>query len=123
MSKKTKRRSAAEWAEIVAQWKASGQSRDAYAKRHGLNAGTLGWWRTQLDHGRVSRSTSARRNASGTRQKSPRTKVAFAEVRVAQAQSVAPRLEVVARSGHVVRIEGEVDAVALRAVLQAVEQR
>lgn len=122
MSKTRKRRSAAEWSEIVANWKSSGESREAYAKRHGLNPGTLGWWRSQVDHGRVDPTRRAPEGCRKGREQDTRTKVEFAEVRVAWPKAEASSLEVVARSGHVVRVSGRVDAVALQTVLQAVEQ-
>ena len=42
------RRSATEWGEIVEAWLASGCSRAEYARRVGVNATTLGWWRWKL---------------------------------------------------------------------------
>ena len=48
--------------------------------------------------------------------------VRFTEVVVSESSNVGSRLEVVARSGHVIRVQGSVDPVALRAVLAAVER-
>jgi transposase-like protein len=50
-----KRRSRAEWAELVVRFEASGQSASAFAARHGLNANTLKWWRSQLRAGSLYR--------------------------------------------------------------------
>jgi hypothetical protein len=43
-------RSRSEWAKYCAAWAASGESRRAFAKRHGLNPRTFSWWCTELRH-------------------------------------------------------------------------
>ena len=48
MAKHRKRRTKSEWAEIVEQWRGSGLSQKAFAKRRGLAAGTLSWWSREL---------------------------------------------------------------------------
>ena len=45
-----KRRSRAEWRALVEKLRASGQSRETFARRHGLKASTLGWWASELRH-------------------------------------------------------------------------
>ncbi len=120
---KRKRRSAAEWSEIVSAWRASGLALGTYAARHGLNAGTLGWWRTQVSKGRVTPASKRQVKTSSLARRSARpSKAVFAEVKVTPVRPATGRIEVVARSGHVVRIEGVVDPSALRSVLEAVEQ-
>ena len=119
--KKRKRRSAAEWSAIVSAWRASGLALGTYAARHGLNASTLGWWGTQVSKGRVSPARQAK-GSSLTRRSARPAKVAFAEVKVRPVRAATGRIEIVARSGHVVRVDGVVDPSALRSVLQAVEQ-
>jgi len=42
------RRSRDEWCELVAAWRASGLSIAEFAVQRGLNANTLGWWRSEL---------------------------------------------------------------------------
>lgn len=106
-------RRAAEWSEIVACWRASGETSKEFASRHGLNAGTLLWWSSRLlRQGAFAPSSRSRPKAS-----------AFEEVVVTS--SVMPsgtnRMEVVTRGGRVVRWEGAVDVGSLREVLQAVE--
>ncbi len=115
------RRSAAEWSELVTQWEASDVSTTAFAARHGVGASSLYWWRHKLAEipsgAKQSASASSSVVLKGTGQP-----VAFTEIRVAgRAEFVSP-LEVVARSGHVIRVHGKVDASALRALLAAVER-
>ena len=43
-----RRRSAAEWRALVAEWRASGQSRGTFATVRGLSPRTLGWWAWRL---------------------------------------------------------------------------
>lgn len=43
-----RRRAAAEWRQIVAEQRRSGESVAAFAATHGLNRHTLQWWRSHL---------------------------------------------------------------------------
>jgi transposase-like protein len=45
---KSKRRRRAEWIKLCDAHATSGESIRAFARRHGLNWRTLGWWRTKL---------------------------------------------------------------------------
>jgi len=116
MSKKSRRvrRSAAEWSEIVQSWKASGETAEEYASRHGLNAGTLGWWRSQLS--KQSDHAEGSRPRGGVGRKKPTS--SFAEVVVRSPTAVESPLEVVAPSGYRVVVRGRVDSASLRIVLQ-----
>jgi hypothetical protein len=42
------RKSAAEWAELVSAWEASGVSADVFASEHGIAGKTLRWWKSEL---------------------------------------------------------------------------
>ena len=56
---KRKRRSRAEWIRICEAHDASGETTAAFARRHRLNPGTLGWWRSKLHReGAVSRQSA-----------------------------------------------------------------
>jgi hypothetical protein len=46
-----RRRTADEWREIVERWRASGRSKEAYARRLGVSPITLGWWQWKLAGG------------------------------------------------------------------------
>lgn len=107
------RRSAAEWSEIVQAWKSSGETAEQFASRHGLNAGTLGWWRSQLAKEAPAPRAGSRRRA--TRKCST---ARFAEVVVTPPATATSRLEVVTPNGHRVRVQGGVDPAELRALLQ-----
>lgn len=126
MAKNTqaKRRTAAQWAEVVKRWKDSGLPSKAFAEREGLNARTLVWWSSELRR----RDKRKRRPARPARR---RSSSAFSEVRVVQrptpqpatpaAGAPASSIEVQSRSGRVVRAVGAVDREALAAVLEVVE--
>lgn len=115
------RRSAAEWLALVSQWEASDESTPTFAARHGVGASSLYWWRHKLGE--------AAETPSGTKRTAPapssvvlKGPVAFTEVRISERSEVVRPLEVVARSGHVIRVHGKVDASALQALLAAVER-
>ena len=125
MAKNTqsKRRTAAQWAEVVKRWKDSGLSSKDFAKREGLNARTLVWWSSEL-----RRRGKRKRPARPPRR---RSSAAFSEVRVVQRSTPQPAapaagapassIEVQSRSGRVVRAVGAVDREALATVLEVVE--
>jgi transposase-like protein len=136
-----RRRSAAEWAEIVAAWKRSGLTAREYAQRHGLVAGTLLWWSSQGarraaepkgQHApspvtpAVAPSPAAKARGANTRASHP---VTFLPVRVkddspASALSAPPprlRLEVILSGGRRVRLRGKLTLSELSQVLTAIE--
>lgn len=94
------------------QWRSSGQSARAFADEHGLNLSTLKWWARQFPKQGVRVELKPGLG--------PRAAPAFAEVRVVQSEAALGRIEVVARTGVVVRVQGAVDAEALGRVLVAV---
>lgn len=115
-SKSGQRRSAAQWAELIERWKASGLGSAQFAEREGLKRGTLLWWSYELRR-------RARRDA-GSGGQSGTTRPMFARVHVAQDSRHASEdscLEVLAHGGRTVRVQGAVDPEALRTVLQVVE--
>lgn len=82
----------------MARWRASGQSREQFARAQGLSPSTLYRWTQQ-----------------GTEEKAQR---GFAEIRVVGSVAGAP-LEIAHPSGCVVRVRGGVDEAQLAAVLRA----
>ncbi len=100
-------RSRDEWARLVARWRASGESGARFAERHGLSASTLYDWGRRLE----------------PEDDGAEVEPSFAEVRVVDHSPSAQSggLEIVTRSGRVVRVTGEVDADQLRTVLEVVE--
>jgi hypothetical protein len=103
-----------EWAKRIADWRASGQSRDEYAAAHGLRPATLQWWVSAL----------ARKEGKPSK----RSRVQFARVVAPQAatptdapHAAASALEVVLGGGRTVRVSRGFDRDLLRAVVQTLE--
>jgi hypothetical protein len=115
------RRSAEEWSRLVAAWRASGETSRVFAARHQLNAGTLLYWSYRL-----SKASKRPRPAKST-------KVAnFVEVQVAEFAAPSKHeniattasggtMEVVTRSGRIIRWEGSMNVDAFRTMLKVVE--
>lgn len=112
----SKRRTAAEWSEIVKRWRASGLSAREYAERHGLVSATLSWWGARVEASRTSLPvrTAAKRSAADRSS-------SFTELRVVSRGEPAV-IEVSGPRGLVVRVRGEVEEQALVRVLRAVAQ-
>lgn len=49
------KRGAAEWRELVREWRASGQTRRVFAATRGVHPQTLSWWAWRLGSGTKSR--------------------------------------------------------------------
>jgi hypothetical protein len=107
--------SASEWAARVRAWRASGESADEFAPRHGWNARTLTWWASRL---RRSRSASASPTPSP---------VGFVRLVARRDEEGRERragaIEVVLERGPTVRVEPGADLDLLRAVVDALEVR
>ena len=107
------------WREHVAGWKSSGLSLRLYSERHGLKAGTLGYWNSRLKaHAADAPASSAGPEAGAT----------FLAVHVAEPAVSAPeprddRIELVLKGGSVLRIGRGFDAVTLDRLLDVVERR
>jgi transposase-like protein len=102
----------AKWAELVKRWAESGLTRSEFARREGLNAGTLSYWKWRLR--REGRRGLVRRGSG----RAP----AFVEV-VATLPTVADRIEVVVDGKLVVRVPDGFDEVTLRRLLTMVRER
>jgi hypothetical protein len=106
MGNRKRQRSTDEWKSLVEQWKASGLGGKTFAEQHGLSFSSLYRW-AHVFEGK------------------PRTKLGFAEVRVRETSSStmpeAGAIEIVGRTGWVIRVTGTVDVARLRAVLEAVK--
>src|SRR5690348_2768055 len=66
-SRPRRRRTRAEWTEIVARYRASGLDRDSFSAREGVEPGTLGWWSSRLASGAKAAVTGPRRSRSAER--------------------------------------------------------
>src|SRR4051794_32813059 len=58
-TKGQRRRSAREWAELVAEWERSGQDAVAFAAARGIKPRTFTWWRWRLRRGVSPEGASA----------------------------------------------------------------
>jgi transposase len=107
------------WREHVAGWKSSGLSLRLYSERHGLKAGTLGYWNSRLK----AQAADAPASSAG-----PEAGATFLAVHVAEPAVSSPeprdeRVELVLPGGYVVRIGRGFDAGTLGRLLDVVERR
>ena len=105
------------WREHVAGWKSSGLSLRLYSERHGLKAGTLGYWNSRLK----AQTADALTSSAGP-------EATFLAVHVAEPAVSVPEprdqgVELVLPGGYVVRIGRGFDAVTLDRLLDVVERR
>lgn len=113
---------AREMRRVLARWGRSGLTQREFAQREGIPASTITWWRHVFRHGggQAEQVTGRRRRRGRTR---PAAAPTFVEVTMAAAAVPAPAapLEVVVRSGQVIRVPRAFDAASLRAVVAALE--
>ena len=114
MSKQLKRRaqrSASEWSQLIDNWRQSEMTPASFAARHGVGLSSLYSWAAKLKRGTV------------TCEQKPR---GFVAVKVVEEVRATPSfggcMELVARSGRMIRISGRVDTDALAQVLRVAEQ-
>jgi transposase-like protein len=107
------------WRRVLARLKQSGLARAAFCRREGINENALTWWMRQLRRRDQARRPGKEKMTRQRRARHP----AFVPVRVIQTtpRSGTSALEVVTRSGHVVRLQADFDPATLRRVLGALE--
>jgi hypothetical protein len=118
------RRPAAEWAELIDQWHASGLSLPAFCERNGLNFGTMSGWAYKRTH--KDALEQARRQAGVGDDTSPAA--AFVPVRVLEAEpgwegAGRSGVEVVIGTGRRIAVAAEFDAETLLRVVAVLEGR
>jgi transposase-like protein len=97
---------------VLARWERSGLTLAEFARREGMPASTLTWWRYQL-----------RQRTGGGRAAAPESVPTFTEVQREPAAAAAGVVEVVLRNGRVVRVPLRgVEPTALRTVLRALDE-
>lgn len=94
------------WAARVGEWKRSGLTAAEFAKREGLNAGTLTWWSSRLGRSALALSRPP-----------------VVEVMVASRADAARALEVVLASGLRVGVPIGFDEATLGRLLTVLERR
>src|SRR5439155_20706666 len=104
------RRSAEEWSALIEEWKRSGLDLERFAARRGIRAKSLGWWRWRLKS--EAATTAPDQDAATLR---------LVEVRVddppQSPELAAPAWELVTADGHRLRVDRDLDCVALDRVL------
>lgn len=91
-------------------WEASDLAGTKFAERHGLALRSLYWWRQRLESEAEVVCVE-------------KTQQAFTEVRVREVEPSrsSTAIEIISRSGRVIRVMGQVDADQLRTVIEVVE--
>jgi transposase-like protein len=111
------RRSAAQWAELVAAWDSSGLSAEAFASERGLVERTLRWWKAELE----SRARGETRRRPPRREERPMEAVTLARVvRRASSSATTGGIAVQVGAARIV-VEGGFDPRLLREVVVALE--
>ena len=108
----------------VASWETSGESATEFAKKHGWNPRTLVWWRRQ-----IAREKTKAEVEKGFVEVVPADRTFAAKMPVPNAIEMLSdpgrpheSVEVILRSGRVLRIRTGGDAGALRALLGVLEE-
>ena len=106
-AKKPRRRSAWEWARLVAAWKQSGKSAADFAATRGVEPGTLTWWKWKL----TSRTAA------------PAEDLRLVAVEIAPevtaTEITSPAWEITSARGDVLRVYRSIAPAELAAVLSA----
>lgn len=111
---KGRRRSAAQWAQLLASWDPSTKSPAEFARHLGVSRGTLAWWRWRL------KDSSSLTTAGGGEA------LRFVQVEVAPESGVeaaGSAWEFTSAAGHTLRVQGGIDAEHLRLVLDRMTGR
>ena len=106
-----RRRSAAQWAQLLASWDHATTHPEDFARRHGVSPATLAWWRW-----RFKRYASLAPSSDAMRL-----------VRVDLCEEAIPTTrddwEFSSPSGHTLRVRGAIDAASLALVLDRMTAR
>lgn len=120
------RTSRVEWAKRVERWKDSGLSAKEYAAEIGVKSKTLSYWSWKLRSGGApvsdrGKGKSTRRTARRESVAAAGTATRFVELGPPRSVDASPALELVLRSGVVVRVAAGFDEGTLTRVVRAVE--
>jgi transposase-like protein len=106
----------AKWTELVERWGSSGLTGAEFARRSGINAGTLSYWKWQL--GREARKSGLARRSTADKRAA-----AFVEVMATLPAAAGDQLEVVIDGKTVVRVPSGFDDETLRRLLAVLQER
>ena len=113
----------AEWARLCAEWERSGLRQTEFCRQHGLNVGTLRWWRSQLRSAAACEAASTQPTMGRTL-----TPTAFVPVTVTSVPSLVPSrrarrtsIDVVLRGRRRLRVGPDVDEHFLARIVLALE--
>ena len=110
----TTSRRARQMRRVLARWERSGLKLREFGERHGIPLSTLTWWRQVFRHAGEPVKAASKSVASDA--------VVFTEVPRPVTHPTTPAvLEIVLRSGHVVRVPSGADTNTLQRVLQALQ--
>lgn len=106
-----RRRSAAQWAQLLASWDRTTTLPEDFARRHGVSPATLAWWRWRF-----------KRDASLA---PPTDAMRLVRVDLSDEPTDASRddWEFSSPSGHTLRVHGAIDAASLALVLDRMTAR
>jgi hypothetical protein len=104
---------------MLERWRRSGLTQREFAAHEGIAVSTLTWWAYVFRHAGKPTNRSPKRPKWRPRSRQATTP-AFVEVKMSAPipTPVAP-LEIVVRTGEVIRVPAQFDAVSLRAVIAA----
>ena len=106
---------------VLARWKRSGLTQREFAAREGIAVSTITWWAHVFRHAGKPTNGCAQRKRRRPRTRQPGMP-AFIEVKTsATSPPHTSPLEIVVRTGQVIRVPSQFDAVGLRAVIAALE--
>lgn len=106
------------WRRVLARQEQSGLTRAAFCRREGIKDNALSWWAREM---RLRGHAGRRATPRNTRRKGA-SRHSFVPVRVIEEAPVtASALEVVTRSGHIIRLHPGFDPATLRKVVAALE--
>jgi transposase len=107
------------WRDHIASWKSSGLSLRLYSERHGLKAGTLGYWNSRLK----AQAADAPAPRGGSDAQTTFLAVQVAEPTVTMPEPRDDRIELALPGGCIVRVGRGFDAATLDRLLDVVERR
>jgi transposase len=108
-AEKPRRRSAREWARLVAAWNKSGKSASDFAATRGIEPSRLTWWKWKLTSRTAAPSEELRLVAVEIAPTAPATAT----------ESVSPAWEITSARGDVLRVYRSIAPAELAAVLSA----